>query len=522
MYQRTDNGTGEQPHAVVIGSGFGGLAAAVRLGARGYRVTVLERLDSPGGRARQFTQDGFTFDAGPTIITAPYLLDELWGLCGKRLADDVTLKALEPFYRIRFNDGTSFTYGGDLDAVRREIAKFEPADVEGFNRFLVESEKIFSVAYEQLVDQPFHRLGVMLRALPDMLRLGGHRSVYDKVCKYFRNDKLRQVFSFHPLLIGGNPFGVTSYYCLISHLERTYGVHYAMGGTHSLVRGLVGLIESQGNALRYDTEVTRILLDEAGKANGVQLASGEQLPADIVVSNVDPAFTYSRLLRQHPRRRWNDRRLQRADYSMSLFVWYFGTNRRYEAVEHHTMVLGPRYRELLKDIFRHLHLAEDFSLYLHRPSATDPDVAPAGCDAFYVLAPVPHLGSGTDWTTQAETFRAAVQRRLEQTVLPGLGDCLATSRVMTPQHFHDELNSVNGAAFSLEPTLLQSAWFRPHNLSEEVPGLYLVGAGTHPGAGVPGVIASAKVLDKILPQDSARSSRGRQHATPSPLAGGAG
>jgi phytoene desaturase len=485
----------ESPRAIVIGSGFGGLAAAVRLGARGYRVTVLERLDSPGGRARQFQQDGFRFDAGPTIITAPYLLEELWSLCGRRMSDDIDLRSIDPFYKIRFDDGTTFTYSADMQFMRDEVARFEPRDVEGFDRFLVESEKIYKVAFEELVDQPFHQIVTLLKAVPDMARLGGHRTVYDKVRRYFRNDKLRTVFSFHPLLIGGNPFTTTSYYCLISHLERTHGVHYAMGGTHALVRGLIGLIESQGGQVRCEADVARICVDEGNRASGVQLASGERIGADIVVSNVDPAFTYSTLLGHHRRRRWTDRRIERSRYSMSLFVWYFGTNRRYDDVYHHTMVLGPRYHELLEDIFRRKVLADDFSLYLHRPSANDLSLAPEGCDAFYVLSPVPHLGSGTDWSERAESYRQAVERRLEQTLLPGLGEHIVTSRVMTPMHFHQELKSVNGAAFSLEPQLLQSAWFRPHNVSEEVSGLYLVGAGTHPGAGVPGVIASAKVLE---------------------------
>jgi phytoene desaturase len=299
------------------------------------------------------------------------------------------------------------------------------------------------------------------------------------------------------LLIGGNPFTTTAYYCLIAHLERTYGVHYAMGGTGSLVRGLTDLIAGQGGELRCNAEVTEILV-KGGRACGVRLADGSVLQSDIVVSNADAAWTYSKLLAHHPRRRWTDRRLARARYSMSLFVWYFGTNRRYDSVYHHMMVLGPRYRELLRDIFDRKVLAEDFSLYLHRPSATDPSVAPAGCDSFYVLAPVPNLKSGTDWQSQAESYRARIERRLEETVLPGLGQAIVSSRYLTPLDFQNRLSSVNGAAFALEPQLFQSAWFRPHNRSEEVTGLYLVGAGTHPGAGLPGVLSSARVLDKIV------------------------
>jgi phytoene desaturase len=330
--------------------------------------------------------------------------------------------------------------------------------------------------------------------------------VYSKVSSFFRNEKLRTVFSFHPLLIGGNPFTTTAFYCLIAHLERTFGVHFAVGGTGRLVAGLVGLIDGQGGRLRCNAEVDAILV-EHGRAAGVRLKGGERLDADLVVSNADVAWTYGRLLGHHRRRRWTDRKLERAKYSMSLFVWYFGTNRRYDDVYHHTIMMGPRYRELLSDIFLRKHLADDFSLYLHRPSASDPSLAPAGCDAFYVLSPVPHLGSGIDWRERAEPYRRLIQQYLEASLLPGLGDAIVTQRMMTPLDFRDRLLSVNGAAFSLEPQLLQSAYFRPHNLSEEVQGLYLVGAGTHPGAGMPGVLCSARVLDKLIPPVAMASAR---------------
>jgi len=310
------------------------------------------------------------------------------------------------------------------------------------------------------------------------------------------------VMSFHPLLIGGNPFAVTCVYTLVTSLERRFGVHWAMGGTGALVRGLVGLLQGQGATLRCNAEVARIAVESGAgrpRATGVVLASGEKIDADIVVSNADTAWTYRHLIEPQHRRHWTDRRIDKGRYSMSLFVWYFGTDRQHPDVPHHMILLGKRYKELLDDIFKHHKLAEDFSLYLHRPTATDPSVAPPGCDAFYVLAPVPHLGSGTDWRVQAEPYRAAIQKRLEETIMPGLGDVIATSHVLTPQDFQDRLSSVNGAAFSLEPQLFQSAWFRPHNKSEEVEGLYLVGAGTHPGAGVPGVISSAQVLDEIVP-----------------------
>ena len=490
------------PHAVVIGSGFGGLAAAVRLGARGYRVTVLEKLDAPGGRAYVHRQDGFTFDAGPTIVTAPFLLENLWELCGRKLADDVELRPVSPFYRIRFHDGAVFDYSGDPDAMRAEVARLSPGDVAGYERFMAASEAIFRVGFERLGHVSFCNWRDMARVVPDLVRLGAHRSVHGLVSRYVRDERLRTVLSFHPLLIGGNPFAATSIYSLIAFLERRWGVHFAMGGTGRLVSGLVGLIEGQGGTVRCGAEVGEITV-ERGAATGVRLASGEIIRADIVVSNADSAWTYRYLLPPQHRRRWTDKRIERARYSMSLFVWYFGTRRRYSGVAHHTILLGPRYRELLGDIFGRKVLAEDFSLYLHRPTATDPSLAPEGCDAFYVLSPVPHLGSGTDWSRAAEPYRRALERSLGETVLPGLKDEIVTSRVTTPQDFQDRLLSFRGAAFGLEPVLTQSAWFRPHNRSEEVARLFLVGAGTHPGAGLPGVLSSARVLDSLVPHATA-------------------
>lgn len=487
-----------RPHAVVVGSGFGGLAAAVRLGARGYRVTVLEKRALLGGRAAVYRQDGFTFDAGPTIVTAPFLFEELWALCGRRLQDDVELRAVSPFYEIRFESGEVFHYTGDPAAMRAEVARLSPGDVAGYERFMAASEGIFRIGFEQLGDVPFSSWRDMAAIVPAMVKLRSHRSVYGYVSSFMKDERLRTIFSFHPLLIGGNPFSATSIYCLIAHLERRWGVHFAMGGTGKLVEGLAGLIEGQGGTIRTRAAVDEILVDD-GRATGVRLASGETIFADVVVSNADSATTYRRLLPAAARRRWSDKRLDKARYSMGLFVWYFGTKRRYEDVAHHTILLGPRYRGLLDDIFTHKRLADDFSLYLHRPTATDPSLAPDGCDAFYVLSPVPHLQSGTDWTLEAERYRRAIAAKLEATLLPGLSDAIVTSRMMTPQDFCDDLSSINGAAFGLEPILTQSAWFRPHNRSEDIENLFLVGAGTHPGAGLPGVLSSARVLDKVVP-----------------------
>lgn len=497
-----------RPHAVVIGSGFGGLAAAVRLGARGYRVTVLEKLDAPGGRAYVYRQDGFTFDAGPTIVTAPFLFEELWSLCGKRLADDVELRPVSPFYRIRFDDGSHFDYTGDAAAMEAEVARFSAADVAGYRRYMQASEAIFKVGFEQLGHVPFNSLGDMLKIVPAMMKLASYRTVYGLVSSYIRDPRLRTVLSFHPLLIGGNPFTATSIYCLIAFLERRWGVHFAMGGTGELVRGLVKLIEGQGGSVKCGREVETIRVVD-GIARGVLLRNGREIDADIVVSNADSAWTYRHLVPAETRNRWTDRKLATSHYSMGLFVWYFGTRRQYPDVPHHTILLGPRYRELLRDIFDRKVLADDFSLYLHRPTATDPSLAPSGCDAFYVLSPVPHLGGGTNWPEVAERYRRALSRRLSETLLPGLENEIVSSRMLTPLDFQDRLNSYQGAAFGLEPLLQQSAWFRPHNRSEDVKRLYLVGAGTHPGAGLPGVLSSARVLDRVVPDASvfARAAR---------------
>lgn len=492
-------GPSHVPLAVVVGAGFGGLAAAIRLSAMGYQVQVLEKLDGPGGRAYVRRQDGFTFDGGPTIITVPFLFEELWGLCGRKLSDDIDLRLMDPFYRVRFDDGTHFDYSGDPERMRAEVARVSPDDVAGFDKFVAEADLCYQLGFEALGCKAFDSIFDLLAALPSMARMRAWRTMHGLVASYFKHPKLRMAMSLQTLLIGGNPFSVTGVYSLINALERRYGVYSAMGGTGAIVQGMVNLLQARGVPLRCNAEVKRIMVED-GRATGVQLATGEPLSADIVVCNSDTAWTYRNLVAPEHRRHWTDQRIERGRYSMSLFVWYFGTDRQYTDVPHHTMVLGPRYEGLLTDIFRHHRLADDFSLYLHRPSATDPSVAPSGCDTFYVLSPVPHLQSGTDWVQQAEPYRQAVCRRLEETLLPGLSQHVISSHVMTPQNFQDDLLSFKGAAFGLEPLLLQSAWFRPHNRSEDVENLFMVGASTHPGAGVPGVLMSAKALQTVVPQ----------------------
>jgi phytoene desaturase len=490
--------SGQAPTAIIVGAGFGGLAAAIRLSVMGYRVQVLEQLDGPGGRAYVRRQDGFTFDGGPTIITVPFLFEELWQLCGRRLSEDVDLRLMDPFYRVRFDDGTHFDYSGDPERMRAEVERISPQDVAGFDAFVNEADLCYRLGFEALGSKAFDSVFDLLAALPSMARMRAWRTMHGLVASYLKHPKLRIAMSLQTLLIGGNPFSVTGVYSLINALERRYGVYSVMGGTGALVQGMVKLLENRGAVLRCNAEVKRIDV-ENGRAQGVTLKSGETLKADLVVCNSDTAWTYRNLIAPEHRRHWTDARIDKGRYSMSLFVWYFGTDRQYPDVPHHTMLLGPRYEGLLRDIFKHHTLADDFSLYLHRPTATDSSVAPPGCDTFYVLSPVPHLDSGTRWADHAEAYRKAVERRLEETILPGLGAHVVSSHVMTPQDFHDRLLSFKGAAFGLEPLLLQSAWFRPHNRSEDVENLYMVGASTHPGAGVPGVLMSAKALQSVVP-----------------------
>jgi phytoene desaturase len=483
---------------IVIGSGFGGLSAAIRLQAQGHKVTIIEKRDKPGGRAYVYEQDGFVFDGGPTIITAPWLIRDLFTVCGKDSADYLKIVPLDPFYNVRFEDGSVFHYNGDRENIRRQIRSFNPHDEAGYERFLAATEKIFQKGFE-LIDKPFTHLSDMVRILPDLVRLRSHKSVASFVNQFIKDERLRQVFSFHPLLIGGNPFQSTSIYALIHKLEQEFGVWFVMGGTGALVRALVQIFAASGGSIRLKTEVEEITFDEATKrANGVRLAGGEFLRAEAIVSNADVAFTYLHLVPERFRRKYTNRKVQKMKYSMSLFVVYFGTDRQYEHIAHHEILMGPRYRGLVTDIFQRKILAEDFSLYLHRPTATDPTLAPPGCDSWYVLSPVPHLGGSTEWRERAQSYRDAIVKYLEERYLPELSRHIVSEHYIDPLHFRDTLNSHLGSAFSVEPILTQSAWFRPHNLSEDVPNLYFVGAGTHPGAGLPGVISSGKIVAEMI------------------------
>lgn len=484
--------------AVVIGTGFGGIAAALRLRAKGYEVLAIDRCAAVGGRAQLFEREGFRHDAGPTVITAPFLFEELYALFGERFADHVTLVPVKPWYRFHFSDGSEFDYGGTLEETLAEIAKIEPRDVEGYLKLLEHSKEIYEVGFKELSAVSFHRFWTMVKQVPPLLRLRNYETVWQMVSRHLKSPKLRQAFSIQPLLVGGNPFDTTSIYGLIHYLERAHGVYFAMGGTAALTRALGELMVRQGVQLRLNTTVASVKIIE-GKACGVVLEDGTEIEADCVVSNADAAYLYHTMIKPEEQS-WASRlKLKSAHYSMGLYVLYFGTKKKYPQVAHHTIWMGKRYRELLEDIFHRKVLAEDFSLYVHRPTATDPSFAPEGCDSFYVLCPVPNMQSGVDWAEAEPRLRQRILRALSETLLPGLEDCVTAVFAMTPKDFKQNYLSVHGAGFSIAPLFRQSAWFRFHNQAEKIKDLYLVGAGTHPGAGLPGVLCSAKVIDTLIP-----------------------
>ena len=483
--------------AVVCGGGLGGMAAAIRLRAQGHEVTLVERGERLGGRARVFERDGFRHDAGPTVVTAPFLFEELFELLGERMEDHVKLVPLTPWYRFLYPDGSHFDYGGSVEDTKAEIARIEPKDVEGYQRLLEHSRRIFDVGFTQLADEPFHRFGTMMRQVPKLLELRSHRTVWQFVSKYMSHPKLRWAFSIQPLLVGGNPFDTTSIYSLIHHVEREWGIHFAMGGTGALVTALEGLMRRHGIQIELETTVDSLEV-ERGTARGVILEDGSRLRADVTVSNADAAFLHGSMILAEERSLVSKAKLATARYSMGLFVLYFGTRKQYPDVVHHTIWFGKRYRELLDDIFRKQVLADDFSLYVHRPTATDPSFAPDGCDSFYVLCPVPNLQADLDWSVEGPRLRDRIVDALDSSMLPGLKSTITSDFFMTPEDFRSDYLSVHGAGFSVAPIFRQSAWFRFHNRAEGIRNLYLVGAGTHPGAGMPGVLCSAKVVDNLV------------------------
>lgn len=485
------------PHAVVVGAGFGGIAAALRLRAKGWRVTLLERGDKLGGRAQVFEQGGFRHDAGPTVITAPFLFDELFALFGKRREDYVTFVPLSPWYRFYFQDGTTFDYGGTVEDTLAEIRKISPEDSIGYTKLLETSRQLFDRGFTDLADVPFHDFGTMAKQIPALAKLRADRTVWQLICRHLKHPKLREAFSIQPLLVGGSPFDTTSIYGLIHYLERQWGVFFAMGGTGALVAGFERLMRETGVEIRTNATVTRIETANR-KATGVRLESGEVIPASIVVSNADPMYLYRAMVDEKDLA-ISTKAKRKSRLSMGLYVLYFGSKKTYPDVAHHTIWLGPRYKELLDDIFHRKVLSNDFSLYVHRPTATDPSFAPAGCDSFYVLCPVPNMDGGLDWSVEGPKLKDRIVDALDRTMLPGIKRNLVADFHMTPADFETRYLSYAGAGFSIAPYFTQSAWFRFHNKSESIDGLYLVGAGTHPGAGLPGVVCSAKVIDKLVP-----------------------
>lgn len=490
-------------HVVVIGGGFGGIAASLRARAKGHTVTLVDRCPMLGGRAQVFEREGFRHDAGPTVLTAPFLFEELFALFDQDLHDHVKLVPLKPWYRFEFRDGMHFDYGGTLDDTLAEIQRISPRDVDGYHGLLQASKKLYDIGFTELSDAPFHRFSFMLKQVPHLARLGAWRSVYKMVSSHLHSEHLRQAFSIQPLLVGGNPFDTTCIYALIHFLEQAHGVHFAMGGTGALVQGFSDLMHKQGIEVRLNTTATAI--HATGQhINEVVVRSNdglneERLKADWVVSNADPVHLYRDLLPSKSLSALGRFKTKHWRQSMGLFVLFFGTKRQYPEVVHHTIWMGPRYRELLNDIFHRQILAEDFSIYLHRPTATDPSFAPPGGDSFYALVPVPNLKADIDWDSAGPQLAERVIAALDGSILPELKDAIVDQFFMTPVDFKDNYLSPEGAGFSISPLFSQSAWFRFHNRGEGPRNLLLTGAGTHPGAGLPGVVSSAKVIDRLLP-----------------------
>jgi len=480
--------------AVVIGAGFAGIATALRLRKLGYQVTLLERLQSLGGRAQVFERGGYRHDAGPTVITAPFLFDELFELFGEKLEDHLQFVPLDPFYRFHFADGSQFDYRASIEDTLTEIRRFNPDDADGYLKLLEKSKRVYDVGFKELVHRPFTRVWDMVKQIPALLILKCYRSVSQMVNSHLKHPLIRQAFSIHPLLVGGNPFKTTAIYTLIHYLERRWGVFFCMGGTGKLVEELGKLMDRQGIKTQFGADVDEIILD-GKRATGVRMNSGETLDADIVVFGGDPETCYKHLL---PAKKTFSMPTIKKQYSMGLYVLYFGTRKLYPDVAHHSIWMGPRFKELLTEIFDHKTMSEDYSLYVHRPTATDTSFAPEGCESFYVLCPVPNLLGDVNWETEGPKLRDRIVQSLEETILPELSSVIEEVFWMTPEDFAKDYRSMHGAGFSIEPRLTQSAWFRFHNRDRAISNLYFVGAGTHPGAGLPGVVSSAKVVEELL------------------------
>ena len=483
---------------VIIGSGFGGLASAIRMRAKGYDVTLVEKHPDLGGRARVFKKGDFTYDGGPTVITAPYLFDELFSLFNKKISDYVKIVPLNLWYRFVFNDGDTFDYSGQEKAMEKEIKKFSDKDFKGYNELVNFTEKIFNKGFTDLSDKPFNNLSFMMKQVPALLKLKSYKSVYKLVSNYISNEKLRRVFSMHPLLVGGNPFTTTSIYTLILFLEKKWGIHYSMGGTGNVVKALEKLMLEEGVKILKDSEVTEIITEDKN-VKAVKINNSKIINCNYVICNSDPPNVYKNLIKSKKNYSFLfKQKMKRMNYSMGLFVYYFGSKRKFKDVAHHTIYFGKSYEKHLEKIFDYKILSEDISYYLHRPSATDPNMAPDGQDAFYVLVPVPNNLSNIDWSIEGDKFKNLILDKMDKSVLPGIKQNVVSDFYLTPDYFENELATLHGSGFSIQPKFSQSAYFRFHNKSEVFNNLYFVGAGTHPGAGMPGVISSAKVLDRLF------------------------
>ncbi|MBA1338938.1 MAG: phytoene desaturase [Pelagibacterales bacterium] len=483
---------------IVIGSGFGGLAAALRVRAKGFDVTLVEKHPDLGGRARVFKKDKFIYDGGPTVITAPYLFDELFSLFNKKISDYVKIVPLDLWYRFVFSDGETFDYNGNDKSMEEQVKKFSSKDYSGYKKLVNFTEKIFNKGFTDLSDKPFNNLVFMLKQVPALLKLKSYKSVYSLVSNYISNEKLRRVFSMHPLLVGGNPFTTTSIYTLILFLEKKWGIHYSMGGTGSVVGALEKLMEEENIKIIKNAEVTEILTEKKN-VKAVKINNSEVINCDYIICNSDPPNVYKNLIKS--KNNYNflfKQKMKRMDYSMGLFVYYFGSKKKYDNVAHHTIYFGKSYEKHLDKIFEKKILSEDISYYLHRPSATDPNMAPDGQDAFYVLVPVPNNLSKINWDNEGVKFKDLVLDKMDESILPGIKENVVSDFYLTPDYFEKDLATLHGSGFSIQPKFSQSAYFRFHNQSEIFKNLYFVGAGTHPGAGMPGVLSSAKVLDKLF------------------------
>lgn len=486
--------------ALIIGSGFGGIASALRLKKIGFEVTLVERLDMLGGRARVFQKGGYRHDAGPTVITAPFLFEELFELYNKNLKDHLNFVPLDPWYRFYFHNGKTFDYRPSIDDTNKEIEKFDARDVQGYRDLLETSKDIFKIGFEKLSDQPFSSFWEMAKQVPSLVKLKSYLTVGQLVNSKLKNEFLRKAFSIHPLLVGGNPFTTTSIYALIHYLERKWGVFFCMGGTGKIVQELERLMIENDITIKKNTDITKIKV-KSNRATGVITSTGDEIDADVVICNADPPTVYKEMLDPQFSKKALIKPEKFTQYSMGLYVLFFGSKKQYPSVAHHTIWMAERYKELLNDIFDKRILTKDFSLYLHRPTATDETFAPTGKDSFYVLCPVPNLKADIDWEKEGPRLRDKIVNALSETIMPDLEKNIEEDFWMTPQDFKNDYRSMHGAGFSIAPIFSQSAWFRYHNKDKKISNLYFSTAGSHPGAGIPGVLCSAKVVEKLIKKD---------------------